>query len=191
MGLFTRRKDKLINYEIGFKDDLVSVNVSGNCDNDILIRLWICYFCKIVYNLGGSKSAEVMYKSFLNILLSIFSSGIDNYSDLRILNNKYKLSNESFNAKSWGYLEKNNIIKTKFSIKITEQDVIFSVISLLEYIVKKILEEGDTTSYLKLQYSIAELYRIYSTFDNKSNNMSNCIHIPELVISHINEYVKV
>ncbi|MGI5964198.1 MAG: hypothetical protein ACOX7N_10965 [Lawsonibacter sp.] len=147
MGLFDflSSNKRLMIYEINMNEEnAVYVNVkketAGLTDYEYL-RLWAHYHCKIMYNLGYPKNetAEISCLLLNKIVAKPFDTVVDCFK-LAELDDIMRYSKQpikpivSFTGEFFSKESSSRFIKTYFPYSITEQQVLYSSIGLLQYV---------------------------------------------------------
>lgn len=188
MGLlsFLSGKTHLFSYEINMNlDNTLCVKVNPlipGLSNHEYLRLWAFYQCKVMYNLGYPNNSTANYLRI--ILQKIISRKFDintdcfervnlsdviSYSD-QCMNPKISLTGE-FYAKD----SSNRLINTNFPLKITEQQVLYSSIGLLQYAINRCLKAQD-----ELDIARKIIYFLLMGFDSGNTDLRSMTSlIPE------------
>lgn len=150
MGFFSLFSSKkcLMTYEIKMSlDNILSVTINPEIPgltNHEYIRLWVLYQCKIMYNLGyPNNTTSNLLCNVLRQIIAIEFDHSTNCFERAKLSDVISFSNQCFNPKVsftgefYAKDSSDRFIKTNFPLNITEQQVLYSSIGLLQYVTNK------------------------------------------------------
>lgn len=144
LDALTGRK-KILTYEIIFRqgDDRVGIRVVPlvpEVQGPDYVRLWACYHAKIMYNLGFPRNTSSVVA--LELLRKIFNSDVDagtdcfaraEVDDVIQYASAVNFSGTTFTGEFYAKGSMHRFIQTHFPLGISEQQVVYSSLALLQY----------------------------------------------------------
>ena len=188
MGLFNIfTSKKILSYKIFFdQDNKVAVNIkkeASTVPTPEYIRLWAFYQAKIIYNLGYPNNISAMEPLVLlsKIVEKKITSKTDcfkraslddvvQYSDGYISPTLAKIDGEFFAKGSV-----NRFIKTHFPMQISENEVVYSGIALMQYCIN--MNKNDKYALDVFTNTVRNFLELYKF--GMGNGISDIVKIPQ------------
>lgn len=186
---FLKNREKILDYEINFSNNnimYVSINEASVSSNLDVITFWAYYFSKIMFNIKYYDSKELLnlLKYYKKIINNPLVKGIDCFKILGI-NKQIKYSAEKQNFKTkfkGGFYRKKNILilNTKFSMNSSKEQVEYSIIAILQYIIDKYCISNFDNNIL--YYTIKNIIKIYEANIDICKDIRSLTYVPDMAI---------
>ncbi len=180
-------RKKILSFEIIFDDNnsvgVIETKYVPIIQNPDYIRLWACYQAKVLYSLDYPKnlSANMSVTALTDIVEKKIDVNTDcfqlaNLEDvIQYLPNLFK-GNIKFTGEFYAKGSLGRTIKTKLPLRGTEQQLVYSVLALMQYTISVIQDDDESLDvYTKTARNMIELYE-----SGLGAGMSAVVKIPTL-----------
>ena len=151
-------RTRVLKYEIVFTDREVGVRVTPDVpvvQPPDYIRLWACYQAKIVYNLGfpqgtgglmGVGSVAKVVERPIDPSADCFQRA--NFDDVMRFTSAVPTGHTRFTGEFYAKGATERTVKTHFSLRISEQQVVYSGLAMMQYAIQMNRGDGESLQVL-------------------------------------------